>query len=72
MNTYESCAVVRPSSSSSALKNLEMLRTLFLIKILKYLIPAQKNLRRFLVVLKFQISVFQMIFQLITQRGPQT
>ena len=72
MNTSESCAVVRPFSYSSALKNLEMLKTLFLIKILNYLIPAQKNLRRFLPVLKFQISVFQKIFQLITQRGPES
>ena len=29
MNTSESCAVVRPFSSSSAMKNLEMLKTLF-------------------------------------------
>ena len=64
MNTSESCAVVKSFSSSSVLspkllfsseksRNVE---TLFLTKILKYLLllPA----------LKFQISVFQMIFQL--------
>ena len=71
MNASESCAVVRSFISSSFLspkllfssekyRNVE--KSLFHLN-LKYLLPTQKNLRRFLPVLKFQISVFQKTFK---------
>ena len=71
MNASESCAVVRSFSYSSFLslkllfssekyRNVE--KSLFHLN-LKYLLPTQKNLRRFLPVLKFQISVFQKTFK---------
>ena len=75
MNTYESCAVVRSFSSHSFLspkllfspekyRNVEN-SPFNKTYLQKYLLPAQENLIKFLPVLKFQISVFQKIFQLI-------
>ena len=84
MNTSESCSAVRSFSSSSVLspkllfssensRNVE--KSLFNISfssILKKILSDQENLKRFLPVLKFQISVSKQIFLLIAERNPQT